>query len=326
MRTSTVSILTLVLASLTAATPVRAANVACNSFLDGVEVVLDGNVGPCSGVGVTLLNGATLDMNGFQLDCDGSPLTVGVNVQAGSTLRNGVIQGCSFAGVQVSGTGDSTVEYVNAGYNAGFGFNVQSSGKSVLRNNTALYNGNVGFYVATGENRVTGNSATDNTLSGFVLNGTGTQAMNNQASENGQRGFDVGSEQKLRGNVASANFGPGFRVYGTGSTLIGNTATINSWGIHVTGIDNTISKNVTTNNVQFGIYVEGGEENAISGNRVTGNEANGIFVNSAAENNVIKKNYAFANVPGDDLLSQSFDCGSNTWSDNLGQAQEPCVD
>jgi parallel beta-helix repeat protein len=326
MRTSTISILTLVFASLTVAEPARAANVACNSFLDGVTVVLDGNVGPCSGVGVTLLNGATLDMNGFQIDCDGSALTVGVNVQTGSTLRNGVIQGCSFAGVQVTGAGGSTVEFVNSGYNAGFGFNVQSSGKSTLRNNTALYNGNVGFYVATGENRVTGNTATDNTFSGFVLTGNGTQAMGNHASENGQRGFDVGSGQKLRGNVASANFGPGFSVYGTGSALIGNTAAINSWGIHVTGIDSTISKNVATNNVQFGIFVDGGEENVISGNRVTGNEANGIHTNSASANNVIKKNFAFANVPGEDLSSQTFDCGTNTWSDNLGQSQEPCAD
>jgi parallel beta-helix repeat protein len=326
MRTSTVTMFTLVLAFMTAATPARAANVSCNQFLDGVSVVLDGNVGPCSGVGVTLINGATLDMNGFQLDCDGSALTVGVNVQSGSTLRNGIIRGCAFAGVQLTGTGDSTVEYVNSGYNAGFGFTVQSSGRSTIRNNTALYNNNVGFFVATGENRMSGNTSTDNGMSGFVLLGSGTSASGNHASENGQRGFDVGSEQKLRGNVASANAGPGFQIHGTDSTLVGNTAAINSWGFHVLGIDNTLSKNVATNNVQFGIYIDGGDGNTVSGNRVTGNEANGIFTDSDADDNVIKKNFAFANVPGEDLSSLTFDCGTNIWSANLGQSQEPCVD
>lgn len=324
MRTSTVSILAL--ASVIAATPVQAANVACNAVLDGVSVVLDGNVGPCGGVGVTLLNGATLDMNGYMLECNGAALTVGVNVQSGATLRNGVVQGCAFAGVQVTGTGDSTVEYVNAGYNTGFGFNVQSSGKSTLRYNTALYNDNVGFYIATGGNRITGNTSTDNGLSGFYLNGPGTTASGNVASENGQGGFDVGSEQKLKGNVASANFGPGFVVFGVDSSVNGNTAAINSWGFHVTGLRNTVSKNVATNNVQFGIYLDGAEGNVIGGNRVTGNEANGIHVDSDASENLIKKNYAFSNVQGEDLSSQTFDCGTNVWIDNLGQSQEPCAD
>lgn len=148
--------------------PVEAGHLNCGDTIENNEsATLDADIGPCNtGDGadaLRVLSRATLDLNGFTVECATSLTPNGiVMVGERSKLMNGEVRYC-LNGVFVSGTnpGRNTVQNVTSVENTSFGFAVGSSRNSLSRN-SAIENGADGFHLFThraDRNKITDNSA-----------------------------------------------------------------------------------------------------------------------------------------------------------------------
>ncbi len=298
----------------------HAANVNCGDVIDGVDVVLDGNVGPCAGTAVTVTNGGSLDLDSHFIVCDGSPFSIGVVVSNGSELRNGLITGCDFSGVQVTGTTGSKVEHVGSWMN-GEGFSLYASGKSTIRYNVAYQNSNSGF-LAAGPHRLTGNQSYANGGDGFLANVDGASFSGNLSSDNGGHGYNMNGGVKMKNDVALSNSGDGFLFSGFAASAKSIVASNSTAGIRVTGNDNKISK-CRANITGTGIRLEG-NANSVSGCSIH-QAGTGISAFFAAADNQIKKNIV-SYAGGHALETGVAGCGTNTWTGNVGDGNDPCID
>jgi len=294
----------------------QAANVACGDILSGTSVVLDGNVGPCAtSHAISVINGAKLDLNGFTVSCDGSTGSVGVTVAQGSTLRNGIVTGCEFTGVQVSGSKGSLLEHVIARDNPGAGISVFSTDASTLRNNAAAGNGTDGFFVATAGSKLVSNVAWDNGTNGFLI--TAAVSSSGNRSTGNFNGFRIdGNGGKFKNDVAIANGSLGFIVNGDGNSLKKVIGDSTGYGVYLSGNENDVVKAVLSGNSN-GVYITG-DGNLVSGSRVLGGggaQNYGLRLGPFADNNVIKKNHFWGHGTAD-LASDVVTCGSNVFSGN----------
>lgn len=318
------TLLTAILPMFLCGTPALAANVACGDVIDGTAVVLNGDVGPCPpALKVTVQNGGSLDLNGNRVSCDGGPFGVGVQVTDGGSVRNGIVSGCEFSGVQLGGTG-GVVENVASRDNTGMGFAVYTSTASTLRYNTASNNDGDGFFVAASGSRLTSNSASNGGANGFAITGDSVQLTGNRAIENFSYGFHLsGNGCKLKTNQSIHNNSMGFYVTGSGNSLSGSIAELESYGYYISGNDNVLSKSSASSGY-VGLYLNG-DGNSISSNRFA-NATQGITQSFFADNNEIEKNVAWSHTSWD-FGSETVVCGTNTWKGNKGGTRtDPCME
>jgi parallel beta-helix repeat protein len=221
----------------------EATHIGCGQTLGpGGSFTLDSPLTGCSGTALVVTS-AELNLNGHTVSCSSGN---GIRLEgAGSRVTNGAVTGCGF-GVDVAGDGGHHVEKVAATDNT-IGFVVTTGSDNTLHANTAA-EGDYGFVVQVGNNRLSANTASGNIVS-FVVN-AGT---NNDLSDN------VARESAL-----------GFQVSSSSTALSGNTATGNRTGFVIPAGGNDLTDNIATGNAS-GITVQSGAQ----GNRLRSNAASG---------------------------------------------------
>jgi parallel beta-helix repeat protein len=270
-----------------------------DSFNGPGTVTLDSDVGPCSGTGI-VVKGATLNMAGHTVSCDGSPASIGVSAE-GTT-------------VQVSG---GTVT------NCNIGFDWDTDGGSLTKNK-AMGN-QVGFLLDGDNVNATKNTATGN-QTGFLIKRNSHTVKGNVAKGNNAIGFQIeGDGSMFEKNTADGNQGEGFDVKGASNTLAKNTATGNHHqiGFFVDGDRNKLTSNTATSNLS-GIGING-EFNTLEQNTADTNGVEGIFINAPFAGNLVSANKATKNDISD-LFDANDECTSNKWKHNKFRTKNPsCI-
>jgi parallel beta helix pectate lyase-like protein len=276
------------------------------SFHGPGTFTLDSDVGPCSGPNPAIEvagDGATLNMAGHTVTCDGNSLSIGVLV-LGNNQR-------------VSG-GTAT--------NCGSGFASLADGNH-FTNNIATEN-IAGFVIEGSKSKLKRNQATANNLSGFNISGDSNTLTGNTAANNGGIGFQVGGfTHVLMKNTANQNGADGFDITGDSHILTSNTATNNSTnGLHIEGDHNQLTLNTATGNKGSGIFVPG-DSNTLKFNNASGNILDGIGIFDGHVGNHVLQNKAKGNgVSFFDLEDGNEECTSNKWKRNRFVTKDPvCI-
>jgi parallel beta-helix repeat protein len=255
----------------------------------GVEVFLDGDIGPCdTDPALTIEGPVTVNLNRFTISCvvpdpkggeEEVEGFVGIEVVGvNAWVLNGVVEDCE-DGVVVDGRPEG--------------------GQHILTNLT----------VRSTQNQV-GNR-------GFRVRSDGNHLINNRAIRFSGIGFRVdGSDNRLVNNVARNNEDEGFRIEpdAQNNTLLDNRArnngaTDNEAGLRIRGDGNTVFRNFSIRNFGDGILLEVDEE-------------------QAAANNTVIHNVSLFNV-GTDLVDENLipECDSNRWLKNRFLTKsEDCID
>ena len=309
------------------AAPARA-QVSCGDVIGPNETVtLEGDVDGCGpgAAALTVIGPATLDLNGFSVICapSASPSTGIVVVGKRARVRNGSVQLCG-TGVELLGEGAHQIEGVIA----------------ALSDSGAGSRGE-GFVIESDRNRLTGNSAVQNSAEGFrIVEGNRNQLIDNNAFFN-EIGFQIliGQRNVLEGNRAGDNDVFGFHldggpfVPGGGrNSLKENTATGNSTGFSLDSeLATRLTSNVASENERDGIEVFFGDRNRLTGNRVEDNGESGIVI-ASSRNAVIRLNTSLNNdraaddVRSFDMLDSLSDCGTSRWLGNVFvTSNESCI-
>lgn len=340
------------------AAPAEGAHVACGDVIT-TAVTLDGDVGPCTtDAALTIVGpGGSLDLNGFEVSCDGTLDTEGIQmVGTGAHLQDGTVRDCR-DGIEMLEGGGHTALRVRAIDNHEDGFDIDSDfnfvTKCVASNNGSGEFENEGFEVDGENNQLTKNISFDNHDDGFDLNGDRNVLRKNLAYDNAEDGFDVDGDKNIIGqNDSVENGGDGFEVEGDENLLRHNLAEQNEDdGIDLEyGDRNHIGKNLCEDNADDGITMEGdhnlvrhnqsednaddgfdieGFDNVIERNRADHNGDNGVQV--SGDGNEIRRNKSFdsddAMVGGVDMFESNAGCASNVWFENkFDTANEGCID
>ena len=329
-------------------------------------VVLDSDIGPCTEQndgGITVIGPATLDMNGFTLECIdfGNPheLPDGITIEGkGAKVRNGSIENCRY-GVVVAGEGKHRLEELTSRGSLYHGFHILS-GQNTLTANTAQESGHEGFNVWGGRNtftaniaqlngddgfhvswvqtkqtrnKLTRNIARDNGFSGFYTSSDQNTFRLNEALRNDRDGFHIssGEKNKLIQNTASRNEGDGFDIDGDANSLTRNAATNNDGDGFYTSYDKVrFVRNTALNNLRDGFEISGDRVKLLA-NRAEQNGEVGILLYDGSEHGLITRNVALDNNATDngytDLADDETDCGTNRWRRNeFGTANRDCID
>lgn len=242
-----------------------------------VGILLKGRGASLLGAGGSRTRGASSTTANRVIGCDQNVVVAGEgnHVVAGVTTMLSGVSGFTVASDKNELTGNSVLKYfptalpasdpnfVEPIANEGNGFVVEG-GQNALSKNVSDDNegedgdGN-GFVVEGAKNHLEGNIARDNVVYGFSVIGSWNTLDGNAAIKNEDDGFNIGEEAEgntLKHNRAVENGdgntdggGDGFEVQGSSNHLKSNTADSNfANGINVTGADNLVTENVSTNN------------------------------------------------------------------------------
>lgn len=319
-------------------------SVSCGATIS-TDVVLESDVGPCSGTGFTVTGShVTIDLNGHRVMGAGDLTpSVGIRVVSGTTsdvvIKRGTVTGFGF-GVEISGAHRTLVSSMNIVGNTG---GLVTSGGGIGHNG-----GGVRVFFASGSvvrgNRIVGNGpsagvsvveSADTLIEANVIQGNRVAAVSS-----GHLGAVVhhrSSGVEIGASTARAPFKDG-------NVVRGNQIVDNGWhGVQISGfsernvvVHNQIHRNgreqlVDDRILSFGHGVlVAGFRNIVEGNSITGNGYNGI--EAGFSGNVIRRNVAIGNstsptsFPSFDLVDRAFGCVGNLWSGNrFGTFGDPCV-
>src|SRR5262245_5257101 len=248
----------------------------------------------CTGNGLFVGPGVTLDLGGRTITGDGAGIDAGITIEGGANnvvIRGGRVTGF-FTGITTfTSTTGSTLTDLQIISN-GAGINISASDttvtKSVIRRNEAdcLFvldgpalqdlntvtlnrcedNGGTGLVVTGVLNTIARNVLLRNGGSGADINGEGHTIDRNQSKYNGGAGYEIlGQNHRVTLNIAQSNGADGFAVSAEGSTFERNSSSYNGraedgqpadgYGIHDTSTDGGT----------------GGTANFYSANNCTGN-------------------------------------------------------
>jgi parallel beta-helix repeat protein len=321
--------------------PVSAQAVQCGDDLfSGGTVVLDQDL-TCANpdpddiyaVGLLLGNGTILDLNGYTISCTGGLKRA---IRMGhAQLRNGTIADCE-EGIKVSN--GVVVEHMVFTRN-GAGVRVEGGEGNTFRNNVAVEN-RTGFLLTLGEddsgsndNVLINNSATRNTVAGFVVGrGRRNLVVGNTASLNGV-GFGLYSdEMSVRGNIAEANHGPGFNVFGSGD-LVGNTAKGNEGEGFIIDSDRplAIDGNIARENSKDGFLLPDAfvsHQRVLQRNTALNNGGHGIHVedDGRPRSRIVDNTVVGHLAPHFDLSDDNPGCRNTVWRRNTFEtASQVCI-
>lgn len=298
----------------------EADGVACGQVITE-NVVLDADVGPCSGPGLVIgAANITVDLGGHKVFGAPSTSAPGVLIErpfsgnpgnAGVRVRNGTITGFRL-GVSIVRSFENTVERLRIIGNSCHGIELQGIGggpfpaaDNTIRENVISRNGCAGIHLfaASRRNTVERNAVTHNADSGIAFGATGP---NNSPRLN-----------TVQGNLIHRNGADGVTERGLFNALIGNTISANrANGVRL--ISDAISG-----------------EARVEGNVLVGNHQNGVLIERPRGGNHVRGNTAFGNgrgaaahpgtTAGFDLADENR-CGWNTWVGNrFATRNQPCI-
>ncbi|GEM_PF-493301 len=196
-----------------------------------------------------------------------------------------------------------------------------ASNNNIVNNNTATNNGQHGLLIYnSNSNTISGNTAIENGGNGIHLESSeGNTISGNTADNNGQNGIKLirsANNNEISGNNVAHNRQRGILLYSSNDNEISsNIVESNNWtGIYliINCCRNTISDNIATGNGYAGIYIETSSDNTISGNTAIVNSNSGVELRYSNGNN-ISRNAAQGNTYFGVYLSES---NGNTISDN----------
>jgi parallel beta-helix repeat protein len=184
----------------------------------------------CGDSGLTLRDGATLDLKGHIVACRELFAGCVVLTGAGAQLLNGAVQGGDHESIVLEGAGGHTVRDVTSTLvDANV---VVRSHHNRLINVMAESANNAAFIISGNQNRLTDSIARCLNLAfqGCIfVRGSGNRLLNNFATATLEPSFEIaGNNNVLRGNRAIRNDGAGILVTGTGNRLQHNTALENA--------------------------------------------------------------------------------------------------
>ena len=307
---------------------------------------------------LTVLAGATLDLNGHTVSCGLPPLPrsdydprsdykLGISV-VGSTIMNGTVTGCAAAvsvgngvvkNVTVSesdggiSTSDDSLIIGNVAMRNRFGFDMnEDARRNTFINNTATENG-TGFYARFGsrDNVFTGNTAIRNTT-GFLVDGASSRLLGNQARKNGVGfWFTYPRDVELIGNVAKSNRSHGFSLEHLGGKL--NTSAVARDNVaQSNGGDGFLIGWLMPDAFDFPPFKPPADPSTtlLQDNSAIDNKGHGIHVIAgAASHAAIVGNTAFGHTaPHFDLADDNANCQDGlVWQDNhFLTASQPCIE
>jgi len=206
-------------------------------------------------------------------------------------------------------------------FNSSLSKSVQASGiflknvsNSILSDNECNYNAFGLLMEQCSNNNITGNSASFNTWAGFHLHQCDNNTISNNVANN-----NIGAEVESMGiclwlcdfNLVSENTAS-YNKYGIwlcsqvtiwgshNNTILNNTVSYNEVGIVLYGAfgrcyNNTISGNIVSNNLNYGIWVARSPQNIFCKNIVRDNENDGIYLYKESHNNTFTENVILNN-------------------------------
>jgi hypothetical protein len=203
---------------------------------------------PCTGSGLILRSGVTLDCGGLTLKGRGAGTGISAPSGEAVTITNCVVDAFGI-GIQVGGLGSHTVQGVRVLNSRSNGV-VVSGDFNTVTGVVSARNGGVGFQVRGDDNQIgPTNVARDNARGGFTLTGNGQFVDTNYAVNNG---------------------GAGFAGAGRGSFFFANTAVNNrgaglTYGGGTIGLPNDLASTAAIGNTGNGIAVTGSPDTAFDG-------------------------------------------------------------
>ncbi|CAN5148265.1 hypothetical protein BH18ACT4_BH18ACT4_04920 [soil metagenome] len=301
---SAIALGTTVLA-LSGAAPAQANHIACGAMIT-TDIVLDSDIGPCSGMGLHVAaHNITVDLNGYRIIGNNRfGDTAGVHLMDvhGVTVKNGTVEGFD-GGVIIEGGSQNTVQGItardnigNGDCNFGDGIGMFDSHDNTITGNQAIHNGPYSGISAVGDsdnNLISGNTAAENNVNSSCSGGedegiriegpgaSGNRVENNVITKSLLAG--VG----LHGYVCS---GPQSGEPNTGTTVVGNTISRSNGGANSGAPAGIAILRQGPAGIVCPSYA-----NTIENNTSTQNQADGVFVSSDSANNFIRGNTVKSN-------------------------------
>ena len=199
------------------------------------------------------------------------------------------------------------------GSGSGYGFNLNG------RSNVTIYNvtvtgWQVGFYLySSSKNNLTGNTASHNTIYGFVLDFSSNNNIlyANNANNNTEYGFALDSTSNnntFRINTANYNTEYGFALDSTSNnTLLGNTANYNTlcgFALNFSSYNN-LTGNTANNNTQYGFALFSSSNNNLTGNTANYNGYGGFYIDPSWYNTLTDNNADYNTLYGFHMYNSS---------------------
>jgi Protein of unknown function (DUF1566)/Right handed beta helix region len=322
------------------------AALACGSTIgpNAGLVKMTANVGPCAEPVAALTvtgPGTILDMNGFQVFCNGQVGSFdGILVNGtGATVENGTVANCPYgSGVAVGGsgtTGHVIIGVVSVRNASGFGLSTNSN---VLLRSTAS-NNNFGIYDVGNHNVFKYNTASGNNFDGFSSSGTGSTYVLNEATGNGRHGFSLatnnatlvqntstdsssdgfylssGNNNVFMQDTADNSGTVGFELDGNGSVVLLSSATGSvGYGFEAIGNSAVFRGDVAANNGHHGFGI-GGNSAVVANSRAIHNTLAGFYLvgngNTVVSNSAVQNGGDGMYVAGDHAVVQANRADSN---------------
>jgi parallel beta-helix repeat protein len=281
-------------------------NTITDSNGDGIELA--------GGVATTLVSGNTL--RGSDVQSDSSAPSVN-GIELNSSIANP-----SNNEDQISG--NTVHEYVD-------GILMTSAQSDAVSNNTTNLNTGTGITTGDATSGVTlnGNTAQNNSLAGFSIDGDDNAIGSNVAHTNGGDGFDIsGNEDTITGNRAGSNQGDGFLLSGSDATVknnVGNYDKLDGFVLNQLTASQ-FSGNSAYNDGEDGIELVDATDNTLLSNIVQFSGNDGIQIDSESTGNLIEDNNSqySRHYDLDDASSGAGDAGTaNFYSGNIAQKRSP---
>ncbi len=301
-----------VLVMLALASPTAAlAQVNCGDTVrPGETVVLtDDLLCPGTGPALTIEGPATLNLNGFKIQCQENSGTTGLLLIGRRARVMGAyeneVQSCAI-GIHFGGDGRHTIEEVSVAYNQ------------------------IGIGISSDRNTVQGGSIWAN-AHGIIIDGDRNK-LYDLRQEIGLVGLLItGSRNRVERSLFKRNDDVGVNVRGDRNLLRDNNAReAGGTGFSLQGARNTLKRNLAERNGHHGFYISFSEpgRNRIIQNRVFTNGSAGILTwtsgnrftgNTALYNDTDGQGFA-------NLQDETGDCSTNRWRNNsYTSSNVPCI-
>jgi len=312
--------------------PAVAAPLGCGDSVSA-SIVLDHDIGPCPGRGLTVTaDDVVLDLGGHRIFGSAGPAHgpgVVIAARARATVANGTVSGFN-GGVFAVGSRLLVTRMIITDNVGPITDTIQGAGilavsqDSVFSRNRIIHNGPVGGISLSG----VGNVIDGNVVQG---NDTGVRTYGLLLAGNPHHNT---SDNVITGNLIQGNGSDGIHLdpYGDATTVRGNNVVRNGAG--------RLPGSTPGNGIS--LY---SDDNRVTGNSVVGNSGSGIAAESIATepapppervryvggmDNLVNGNRVVQNGRGSpsarDLLDTHTDCDGNHWSDNTFLTfSQPCV-
>ncbi|MFX1498962.1 MAG: NosD domain-containing protein [Promethearchaeota archaeon] len=224
-----------------------------------------------------------------------------------NTINNSLWDGINLFNAQFAYISDNNIIGNIDGIGLLLGFNNTIYANTVNKNE-------IGLYIDSLNNIISGNIAINNDMHGILLYGENDIISGNTANYNGDSGIVLSNcnKSKIIGNIANYNTNWGIALStGNNNSILVNNLSNNDAGIYLEFANqNNLSGNFANTNNGYGIFLTFSDSNIISGNTANNNKY-GIFLH-ISDNNIISGNTLIGNI--ECIFEEN--CQGNKFSDN----------